>query len=156
MPLVDFSHRPTGWLRRALKAPTYIYRAHLGFVFGQRFLMVEHRGRRSGRRYFSVVEVAGRVGSEWVCTSGTGPSADWYQNVRAGGLDAVWLGSKRRQASVRFLTPHEAAVVMGAYERAHAKTAATLYTMTGVSYDGSEAGRVEMMALIPMVAFTLG
>ena len=42
---------------------------------------------------------------------------------------------------------------MGAYERAHPKTAAKLYSMMGVSYDGTDEGRVEMMAKIPMVAF---
>ena len=35
------------------------------------------------------------------------------------------------------------------------KTAAKLYDAMGVSYDGTDAGRVEMMAKIPMVAFTL-
>ncbi len=43
---------------------------------------------------------------------------------------------------------------MGAYERAHPKTAAKLYSVMGVSYDGTDEGRVEMMANIPMVAFS--
>ena len=42
---------------------------------------------------------------------------------------------------------------MGAYERAHPKTAEKLYSMMGVSYDGTDEGRVEMMAKVPMVAF---
>lgn len=42
---------------------------------------------------------------------------------------------------------------MGAYERAHPKTAVKLYSMMGVSYDGTDEGRLEMMAKIPMVAF---
>jgi len=155
MALIDFSHKPTGWLRLVLKGPTYLYRCHLGFVFGSRFLMIEHLGRKSRRCYFTVVEVAGRIGPEWVCTSGTGPDADWYQNLQAGKLDAVWLGSRRHRASARFLNDQEAADVMGGYERAHAKTAAKLYAMMRVSYDGTEAGRVQMMARIPMVAFSI-
>ncbi len=153
MPLIDFSHKPTGWLKRMLKAPTYLYRARLGIVFGYRFIMIEHRGRNSGARYFTVVEVARHLPREWVCTSGTGPGADWYRNLQAGGLEAIWVGSRRHRASVRFLEETEAASVMGAYERAHPKTAARLYSMMGVSYDGSDDGRVEMMAKIPMVAF---
>ena len=58
MPLIDFSHKPTGWLRRMLKAPTYLYRARLGILFGYRFVMIEHRGRKTGTRHFTVVEVA--------------------------------------------------------------------------------------------------
>jgi deazaflavin-dependent oxidoreductase (nitroreductase family) len=152
MPLIDFSHKPTGWLKRMLKVPTYLYRARLGLLFGYRFVMVEHRGRMTGGRHFTVVEVTRHLPREWVCTSGTGPSADWYRNLQAGGLEAVWVGSRRHQASVRFLDETEAATVMRAYERAHPKTAQRLYSMMGVSYDGTDEGRVEMMAKIPMVA----
>jgi deazaflavin-dependent oxidoreductase (nitroreductase family) len=153
MPLIDFSHKPTGWLRWMLKAPTYLYRARIGIVFGYRFVMIEHSGRKSGVRHFTVVEVARHLPREWVCTSGTGAGADWYRNLRAGGLEALWVGSRRHRASVRFLEEIEAADVMGAYERAHPRTAGKLYSMMGVSYDGTEEGRVEMMAKIPMVAF---
>ena len=141
MPLIDFSHKPTGWLRQMLRAPTYLYRARLGIVFGYRFVMIEHCGRKSGRRRFTVVEVTRHLPREWVCTSGTGPDADWYRNLQAGGLEALWVGSRRHRASVRFLDASEAAGVMGAYERAHPKTTAKLYSMMGVSYDGTDEGR---------------
>ena len=157
MALFDLSRKPTGWQKLMLKAPTYLYRARLGFVFGKRFVMIEHRGRRSGNLYRTVIEVAGRLDDppEYVCTSGTGPNADWYRNLHANGVEAVWVGSKHHSAGVRFLEPAEAATVMADYERAHAKTAAKLYDVMGVSYDGSEAGLVEMMEQIPMVAFSL-
>ncbi len=34
MSLIDFSHKPTGWQRWMLKAPTYLYRAHRGILLG--------------------------------------------------------------------------------------------------------------------------
>ena len=157
MALVDLSHEPTGWQKWLLRAPSYLYRARLGFLFGQRFLMIEHRGRRSGRLHRTVIEVAGRLDDPpgYVCTSGTGPNADWYRNLQAGGLEAVWVGSATHAASVRFLAPDEAATVMAGYERAHPKTAAKLCDVMGVSYDGTREGLVEMMGRIPMVAFSL-
>ena len=117
--------------------------------------MIEHRGRRSGTRYRTVIEVAGRLAGEWVCTSGTGPKADWYRNLQANGVEAVWVGSRRHEATVRFLEPAEAATVMADYEGKHPKTAAKLCDAMGVSYDGSDVDLVRMMASIPMVAFTL-
>jgi deazaflavin-dependent oxidoreductase (nitroreductase family) len=155
--LIDLSRKPTGWQKWLLMAPSYLYRAHLGFLFGRRFLMVEHRGRTSGTLYRTVIEVAGQLTDppEYVCTSGTGPNADWYRNLQAGGLDAVWVGSKRHRATTRFLEPAEAASVMAEYERRHPKTAARLYEAMGVSYDGTEEGLVEMMDRIPMVAFSV-
>ncbi len=154
MPLFDFTSKPTGWQRWVLHAPTVLYRLRLGWLFGKRFVMVEHRGRVSGRWYRTVVEVAGRTDDEWICTSGTGPAADWYRNLCAGGLEAVWTGVRRRHATVRFLDAHEAAGVMARYEHAHPKTAAKLLRAMGVSYDGTDTDLVRMMHEIPMVAFT--
>ncbi len=155
MPLIDFSRKPTGWMRRVLHVPVYLYRARLGFLLGRRFVMIEHRGRRSGHHYRTVVEVAGRRNGEVICASVTGPRADWYRNLRAHGLLAVWVGSSKRWASVRFLESREAAGVMADYEHEHPKTAARLYRIMGVSYDGTVEGRVEMMEKVPMVAFSI-
>ena len=158
MAVFDFTERPSGFAKWMLHAPTYVYRARLGFVFGHRFVMIEHRGRTSGRRYRTVVEVAGHNPDdhEFVCTSGRGVRSDWYRNLRAGGLDAVWVGSRRHgDATVRFLEPTEAATYMRTYEDAHPKTAAKLYDVMGVSYDGTDGDLVRMMADIPMVAFQI-
>jgi deazaflavin-dependent oxidoreductase (nitroreductase family) len=124
---------------------------------GKRFLMIEHRGRRSGKLYRTVIEVAGRHRDEeeWIVTAGFGPKSDWYLNLQAGTLEAVWIGSRRHAANVRFLEPIEAGDVMGAYEQAHPRTARNLLDLMGVSYDGTDEGRVEMMRQIPMVAFRL-
>lgn len=154
----NFKQKPSGVFKWFLHAPTWVYRAHLGFLMGKRFIMIEHRGRKSDHLYRTVLEVAGRYPgkSEWIVTSGTGTSADWYRNLKAGKLDAVWVGSRRHDgASVRFLEPDESAAVFHDYESAHAKTAHKLLDSMGVSYDGSDEGRVEMMRKIPMVSFVL-
>ena len=121
---------------------------------GKRFLMIEHRGRKTGTLYRTVLEVAGRnpERNEWIVTAGHGPTSDWYRNLKTGTLKAVWIGSKRFAARVRFLEPEEAGQVMGDYERAHRRTAKALLKAMGVSYDGTDEGRVEMMKQIPMVA----
>lgn len=154
----DFKSKPTGLWKRILHAPTWLYRARLGFLFGKRFLMIEHRGRKSNNPYRTVIEVAGRgdAANSYIVTSGTGPRADWYQNIRAGKLDAVWIGSSRHaDASVRFLESREAADVFKRYETDHPKTAEKLMASMGVGYDGTDVGRVEMMDRIPMVEFTV-
>jgi deazaflavin-dependent oxidoreductase (nitroreductase family) len=153
----DFKQKPSDLFKRFLHAPTWLYRWHLGFLMGKRFVMVEHRGRKSDNLYRTVLEVAGRYPekNEWIVTSGTGPKADWYRNLKAGKLDAVWIGSQRWLATVRFLESDEASTVLHDYETAHPKTAAKLLESMGVSYDGTDEGRVEMMRAIPMVSFIL-
>jgi deazaflavin-dependent oxidoreductase (nitroreductase family) len=153
----NFKQKPSGLFKHFLHAPTWLYRARLGFVFGNRFLMIEHSGRKSGNRYRTVLEVAGRYPetNEWIVTSGTGPRADWYRNLKAHGVDAVLIGSTRHEATVRFLDAPEAAQVMATYEADHPRAATKLFESMGVSHDGTDEGRVELMSKIPMASFTL-
>jgi len=147
-----FEDRVKKWF---MKSPSYLYRTHLGFVFGARFLMIEHLGRTSGTLYRTPLEVAGRYPerNEWIVTAGSGPTSDWYRNLRANGAEAVWIGSTRRPCpEVRFLDSTEAADVMKVYESRYPRTAARLRTAMGVSFDGSDEGRIEMMDEIPMVS----
>lgn len=72
--------------------------------------MIEHCGRKSDKPYRTVLEVAGRYpeSDEFAVTSGTGPKANWYLNLKAGKFDGIWIGSKRYTATVRFLEAGEA------------------------------------------------
>lgn len=147
--------RPGAVKKWFLRSPSYLYRAHLGFVFGNRFVMIEHRGRTSGALYRTPLEVAGRYPerNEWIVTAGSGPSSDWYRNLRANGADAVWIRSTRYpKPTVRFLDAPEAADVMKIYESKYPRTAERLRRAMDVSYDGTDEGRVDMMKQIPMVS----
>lgn len=146
---------PRGLTLWLFRAPIFLYRARLGFLLGKRFLMIEHRGRNSGRLYRTVVEVVGRSpdNGEWFVVSGYGTKTDWYRNLRAGALEAIWLGKSRFRARERFPDDEEAARILAQYERAHPKTARMLLDQLGLSYDGTDAGRVAMMSELPMVAF---
>jgi hypothetical protein len=70
--------RQNRWARRVFKAPIRLHRWRLGWVLGHRFLLLEQRGRRSGRRYETMLEVVKREPmGEIVVVSGWGPTADW-------------------------------------------------------------------------------
>src|SRR4051794_41692703 len=95
-------NRPGPLLGRLLRAPTWLYRAHLGLLLGQRFLMITHTGRRSGHLYRTVVEVVGQVPAnhEYVVMAGLGPRSDWLLNLEAGGGRPVIVGRHRFQPPV--------------------------------------------------------
>jgi hypothetical protein len=48
---------PGGIMGRLFKLPAYLYKAHLGLLFGHRFLILVHRGRRTRQRYETPLEV---------------------------------------------------------------------------------------------------
>ncbi|HEU5388940.1 MAG TPA: nitroreductase family deazaflavin-dependent oxidoreductase [Streptosporangiaceae bacterium] len=83
--------------RALVRAPITLYQHGLGWIFGQRILMLEHTGRRSGQARFACLEVVGRPGPERVIiVSGFGERAEWYRNLLADPRCTVSIGRRRR------------------------------------------------------------
>jgi len=138
-----------------LHVPDHLYSLHLGRLLGDRFLLLTHRGRRSGLVRRTTVEVVehDRSTGEYIVCSGTGPRADWYLNLKAAPALEVQVGAHRWVPRQRFLDAAEAARRFADYEHDHPGTARRLLELMGNSYDGTDSGRVAMMAHMPMVAF---
>jgi deazaflavin-dependent oxidoreductase (nitroreductase family) len=152
----NFRQKPSGLWAQMLHLPVYLFRLHLGFLTGDRILLLTHIGRTSGRTYETPVEVVEhdqRV-REYIVCSGTGPNADWYRNLMAHPAVKIQVGNRRWRPTQRFLTQQEASLRFRRYEARHPRTAAGLLTSMGNSYDGTDRGRFEMMARMPMVAFS--
>ena len=153
------TQRPGPVLRRLLRAPTLIFRAGLGGLFGERFLMLTHVGRRTGRHYRTVLEVVGRLPASgaFVVMAGFGSSADWLRNVQAGGALEVRIGRRRFRPAFRLLPEEEAAEVFAAYECDNRLIAPIVRTvlsrLVGWRYTGSEDDRHRLVRERPLVAF---
>ncbi|MBD8078564.1 nitroreductase family deazaflavin-dependent oxidoreductase [Cellulosimicrobium arenosum] len=96
----------TRWL---VRAPIGLYRAGLGFLLGSRLLLLEHRGRVSGRLRSVVLEVVHRPAPDrFVVMAGLGPRSQWYRNVLADPRTVVSAGTRRRvQALAHPLPPDD-------------------------------------------------
>lgn len=118
---------PSGLAARALqtralvRAPITLYRHGLGWVFGRRILMLEHRGRTSGKARFVCLEVVDQPAPERVViVSGFGEHAEWYRNLRADHACFVSIGRLRRvPAQARFMNSVEASAALDRYQHAH-------------------------------------
>ena len=152
----NFRQKPSGMWKRVLRLPIYLSRAHLGFLMGERILLVSHRGRISGQVHQTPVEVVthDRSAREYIVCSGTGPRADWYLNIAATPAVNVQVGNQQWLPTQRMLSQSEAARRFAEYERVHPKTSRRLLRSMGNSYDGTDDGRFAMMAQMPMVAFS--
>ncbi len=145
------------WL---LRAPNAIYAVHAGRLLGHRFLLLTHRGRRTGHRHATVLEVLwwDRHAREAVVMSGWGRQANWYRNVLATGTAEVTIGAERWPARVRALGPAEAAAVLADYEHRNRfmrpLVRRLLSRLAGIDYDGSDAARRTLAMRLPFVAFT--
>ncbi|MEZ5190354.1 MAG: nitroreductase family deazaflavin-dependent oxidoreductase [Schumannella sp.] len=108
----------TRWLMRL---PIGLFRARLGWIFGGRLCMIEHRGRTSGERRFVVLEVVGRAEPDLVVVaSGLGPGAQWFRNLQANGVAFVSIGMRSRVAAdVRLLDAAGSRSRLEEYARLH-------------------------------------
>ncbi|MGW5518935.1 nitroreductase family deazaflavin-dependent oxidoreductase [Nocardia africana] len=109
--------------RALVRAPIGLYRAGLGFVFGQRLLMMEHIGRTSGAKRHVVLEVVDRPGPrEYVIVSGFGTRAQWYRNIQADSKVRLWVGTRRAvPATATPMTEAESAAALAHYIHEHPK-----------------------------------
>ena len=128
----------------------------LGRLLGERFLCLTHVGRRSGRRYRTVLEVIGRRGSEYFVIAGMGPSSDWYRNIRANPPVEVIVGRRGFEAACRWPDETESAAVVAEYERRNAMVTPVLRLvlsrLLGWRYDGSPLARRRLVTQLPVVA----
>ena len=153
------SARLSGGMRRAFRAPIWLYRCKLGWMLGHRFLLLIHTGRRTRRRRSTVLEVMEfrKATGEMVVMCAFGPSADWYRNIQAMPDFEVMSGSKRFRACYRRLDKEEAAQVIGNYERRNRFLGPVVRTvlskLLGWRYDGSEDARRRAAAELPLVSF---
>ncbi|HYC81187.1 MAG TPA: nitroreductase family deazaflavin-dependent oxidoreductase [Solirubrobacterales bacterium] len=159
MSSVAPSRRTLGSLLRQLAAaPAYLYDLGLGRLLAHRFLLLVHRGRRSGRRRRTILEVISwdERRREAVVISGLGPSAGWRLNVLAGGAEEVRIGGERFRPQVREVAGEEAFSLFSEFERRNRllmPVARPLVSrLAGFDYDGSPAARRQLLVRMPLLA----
>jgi deazaflavin-dependent oxidoreductase (nitroreductase family) len=150
--------KPTGLLRRLLKFPIVLYRRNLGWIFGHRFLLLTHCGRKTGLLRQTMLEVVqyDPATRESIVLSGWGGVADWYRNIRAQPAIAVQIAREAYEPQQRFLTPEEAAAVAANFERRHpieALLVPQVLGWLGWSAEGRHPTWRTLATAIPLVAF---
>jgi deazaflavin-dependent oxidoreductase (nitroreductase family) len=151
--------RPSAALRRLFRAPVYLYRWNCGSLLGHGFMLLTHRGRRTGLCRHTVLKVMEyrKDAPEAVVMSAFGPNADWLRNIEATRYADVVIGSRHFSAAHRFLDEEEAVAVITGYERRNRFIApiirAVLSLLTGWRYCSSTADRRRLAAQLPLIAF---
>jgi deazaflavin-dependent oxidoreductase (nitroreductase family) len=147
--------KPVGALRLAFRLPIYLYRLNLGWLLSHRFLLLIHRGRRSGLRRETVLEVAryNPATEESVVLSAWGEQADWYRNIQVTPALEVQTGGERYVPQQRFLAPEENHAVLADYGRRHPLAFQFFARVFGYPLNGTEAARREFAHSLRLVAF---
>ncbi len=150
------SQRPGGLLRFGLRLPTWLYRMHLGWLLGQRFLLLLHTGRVTGKLHRTVVEVVSHNGGSltYYVVSGWGRKADWYRNIHRQPEVQIRVGSRTMQARAEDVPAEQAAGIMEEYTTRYplAFKELTHFFLGEEMKPGLDTAR-RVVEIMPMVAF---
>lgn len=104
-----------------LRLPIAQYRLRLGWLLGQRFLLLQHIGHKSGQARNRVVEVIGhdRASDTSFIASGWGKRANWYQNLHATPKITIQVGRRHLNVCAATLPPAEGARLLLDYRQKH-------------------------------------
>lgn len=146
---------PTGLRRLLFRLPIPLYRAHLGWLLGHRFVLINHVGRRTGRPRRVVVEVVARepVTGTVTVASGFGPGADWYRNLLARPDVSIQVGARRARVRAVPLTAEQGGAVMVTYARRHGRAARVLSRYLGFVVNGGADDYRAVGQKVPFVRF---
>ncbi len=150
-------HKSLMWY--LFRAPVYLFRWHLGPLFGHRLMLLEHTGRRTGRRRRTVLEVVEyrKNGPEVIVVNGFGRDSGWVRNIEAAPGEEVTVGSEHFVATHRFLGEDEAMQVMRDYEHRNRFIAPIvrrgLSWILGWPYHSTESDRRRLVRQLPLIGF---
>jgi len=145
---------PRGITRALYRAPIWLNKIKLGFLLGQRFLMLTHTGRKSGLHHQTVVEVVKHEPDNNTCyiASGWGENSDWVKNITVAPQVQVQVGNKHWDMIAERLIPDQAEKVIIDYAQRHPSAMMNLARMMGYKLDGSEQDFRELGRQLPLFA----
>lgn len=133
--------RPRGLLRLGFRLPILLFRLHLGWIMGERFLLLIHRGRKSGMPRQTILEVLqhDKTNDTYYVFAGWGEQSDWVRNVEQTPNVTILVGVRRLKADATRVSPEEAERITLDYARRHPAAIRVLPRMMGYQVDDTEA-----------------
>jgi len=147
---------PSGFNRFLYRLPIWLYKLHIGWLLGGRFLLLNHIGRKSGLPRKVVLEVSGHdeETDTYYVASGFGPKSQWFQNLKHTPDVSIQVGRKKLLVVARILPPEESGQTMVSYAHNHPQAAKNLMKLCGYQVDGSDEDYFVMGSEhIPFTAF---
>ena len=110
---------PHGLTRLLMRFPIWLFRMHLGWVMGERFLLLTHTGRSSGVPRQTILEVLQHetASDAYYVLSGWGGKADWLRNVEKTPEVMITVGRRHVHARAERLGSEEAERAILAYAK---------------------------------------
>ena len=155
MNTIQLPQPPRGFKAKLWRAPIWFYRIGLGSLFGKRFLLLTHIGRKSGQPRQAVIEVV-EIDSQtdtYYSVSGFGEKAHWFQNIMYTPDVNIQVGRRKMSAHAERLSLEGGEAILSEYARQHPTALRELSKFLNISYDGSQESLHAMAQALPVIAF---
>lgn len=155
MTAIHLPKPPRGLKAKLWRAPIWFYHIGLGGLFGKRFLLLNHLGRKSGQARQAVLEVVDfdPANNIYFVVSGFGEKAQWFQNIMHSPQVGIQVGSRKMAAHAERLSLDDAERIFLGYSKKHPTALRELSKLLNIPYDGSPESILEMAKVLPVVAF---
>lgn len=138
-----------------MRSPLLLYKLGLGWVMGERFLRLRHRGRQSARVHDTVLEVVGRdeESGTYYVASGWGEGSHWLRNIQKTPGVGVQVGSRKFQARADRISDEQACDIHYKYALKYPRAFGILTDkILGEKLEPSQENASKMARYVPVVA----
>lgn len=146
---------PRGLAAIPWRLPIYLYKLHLGWLLGQRFMLLTHIGRKSGLPRYAVIEVIHHdpQTNTYYAASGFGEKSHWFRNIMKTPQVTIQVGRRKMRARAERLSVDEGEAILQQYAQKHPLALRELSRFMGTPYDGTRESVRRIAERIPIVAF---
>ena len=137
------------------KLPLILYRLHLGWILGKRFMRVTHVGRHSGKVYRTILAVLKfDEQTQEIYAVSAWKGSDWYYNIQASPALEVETGFIHYVPAQRTLSAEEITVTFLEYRRQHPIFSRMVCRIPGWKWDSTYDEFLALAHTLHGVAFT--
>ena len=137
-----------------MRLPRPLYHHGFGRLLGHTFLLIVHRGRRSGlRRETVAMAVSWRNDTKEVVVCSAWGDTEWIRNLRARAADEIEIGGETFVPTQRFLGEDEATDAVAEFRRQHPWRLRFFAAVLGWGDLASDTALREFVRGRPFVAF---
>ncbi len=136
------------------KSPIFLYRLGLGWIFGHRFMMLTHVGRRSRKIYRTILAVLRYdCQTREIVAISAWTRSDWYKNIQALPALQAETGFTRYVPEFRVLPPEEIAALFEKYRDKHPLFCRIVCQIPGWEWNSNYEEFLELARTIRGIAF---
>ena len=134
-----FDKRPGPFQKFFFKVPVMLHKIGLGGwerLLGAQWMLITHIGRKSGRRYYSMVDVMDydKTSDTYYIEAAYGARADWYRNIQSSQVFEAKVGRRKFKARAGALTTEGAGEMLVQFYRSKPAYTRSVMAMAGMKF----------------------